>query len=67
MPRYQKLKQNVTINDFIAVIPWKQIEDVLGKRRYNRFNKFMRGQTCMEGGAYECDLERFLLGLPVID
>ena len=57
----------LTMRNFTAVIPWKQIEDSMGKREYNRFSKWMRGQTCMEGGVYECDLARYLEGLEVID
>ena len=63
----QKLKQNVTIEDFTPVIPWNQIEYVLGKRRYLRFAKWMSGQTTTEGGVYVSDLDRFLKNLPVID
>lgn len=57
----------ITIKDFVPVIPWKQIEYTLGKRRYKQFCKFMVGQTCMPEGCYECDLDRFLRGLPCID
>ena len=62
-----KLKQNITIDDFTPVIPWVQIAYVLGKRRYKRFEKWMHGQTVMEGGVYPGDLERFLRDLPIID
>jgi len=48
------------ITDFISVIPWKQIEDKLGKREYKRFEKWMRGQTCLEGGVYHEDLNNYL-------
>ena len=65
--KYQKLKQNVTIEDFTPLIPWSQIEYILGKRRYARFAKWMQGQTTIEGGVYIDDLDRFLKNLPVID
>lgn len=65
--KYEKLKQNVTIKDFIPVIPMNQIEQVLGKRRFTKFGKWMAGQTMMDGGVYIDDLDRFLKGLPVID
>ena len=61
------MKNKITILDFIPVIPWKQIEDTLGKREYKRFLKFMDGQTCIEGGVFEGDLDRFLRGLKCID
>ncbi len=57
----------LTINDFIPLIPWKQIEVKMGKRMYKKFCKFMDGQTVMEGGVFETDLNRFLKGLPCID
>lgn len=61
------LKQNLTINDFMYIVPWNEIERVMGTRRYKRFAKWMNGQTCMEYGVYPGDLDRFLKGLPVID
>lgn len=64
---YKKLVKHPTLADFIPVIPWNQIEYVLGKRRYARFKKWMVGQTTMEGGVYVDDLDRFLKNLPVID
>lgn len=60
-------KKKLTIRDFIAVIPWKQIEDRMGKREYKKFLRWMTGQTCTEDGVYEGDLDRYLRGLPVID
>lgn len=61
------MKKKLTIADFQAVIPWEQIEFALGKRRYKQFLKWMDGQTCIAGGVYPWDLERYLRGLPVID
>lgn len=63
------------MKDFIAIIPFEEIKDVfrskLGKRegnkKYRTFEKWMSGQTCAYNGVYECDLDRFLKGLPVID
>ncbi len=62
-----KLKQNLTIDDFMPIIPWEEIERVLGKRRYKKFSKWMYGQTSYQGGVFVLDLDRFLKGLPVID
>lgn len=64
------LIKNPTIKDFYippTTISWKEIERVLGKRRFARFEKWMNGQTCGEHGVYPEDLERFLKGLPIID
>lgn len=58
-----KKKKKLTIEDFTAVIPWQQIEIAFGKREYNRFCKWMRGQTCMLGGVFPWDLKRYLEGL----
>jgi len=56
------MKKKLTIKDFVAVIPWKQIEVKMGKREYKKFCKWMIGQTVMEGGVYPCDLENYLNG-----
>jgi hypothetical protein len=59
----------LTIDDFIPVIPWTQIEDkfyqAYGKRggkEWDKFCDYMNGQTQMEGGVFPCDLKRFLSG-----
>lgn len=67
MKKITKNKKKLTIKDFCPCIPWKQIEDRLGKREYNKFIKWMSGQTCLPEGAYEYDLDRYLKGLPIID
>lgn len=62
-----KLKQNLTVNDFMHIVPWNDVEAVMGKRRYKKFTKWMGGQTVSRYGVYPSDLDRFLKGLPVID
>jgi len=42
--------------DFVQCVPWKQIESKWGKREYNKFCKWMNGQTCLEAGAYIIDI-----------
>ena len=61
------MSKTITINDFKKVdsddcvyIEWKEIERVLGKRKYKQFDKWMNGQTCVEKGAFTCDVENFL-------
>ena len=69
------MANQITINDFVAVVPWRHIEEVMvntlgkraGKKKYREFERFMIGQTCLAEGVYKCDLDRFLRGLPVID
>lgn len=61
------MKKRLSYKDFPVCVPWKHLEAVMGKREYNRFMKWMRGQTCLEEGVYPEDLDRYLRGLPVID
>lgn len=63
------LIKNPKIEDFnvITYIPWENIRDVLGIRRYRKFQRWMYGQTCTDSGVFPWDLERFLKGLPIID
>lgn len=61
------MKKDLTIKDFTTVIPWKQIEEAMGKRKYKKFLRWMSGQTVIEGGVYSWDLERFLNNQPIID
>lgn len=41
-------------------VSWYQIELLFGKRRYNKFKKWMYGQTTDINGVYPYDLERYL-------
>ena len=43
----------------IPYIPWKTIEEKMGKRMYKKFMAFMMGQTCSGKGAYPWDVENF--------
>lgn len=63
------LIKNPTLDDFhvVSYVPWAEVEEVLGKRRYKKFCKWMNGQTTLMEGVYPWDLQRFLKGLPVID
>ena len=40
-------------------IPFKVIEEKMGKRMYKKFMAFMIGQTCSGKGAYPCDVQNF--------
>ena len=60
-------KKELRLEDFTPCIPWAQLESMMGKREYKKFDKWMRGQTCLPEGVYEGDLRRYLLKLPVID
>lgn len=50
------------IEDFDGIIPWGLIEELLGKRAYKQFSKWMTGQTCSPHGCYRSDLENYLEG-----
>ncbi len=54
------MKKEIKITDFTPCIPWGQIEEIMGKREYKKFVKWMRGQTCLKEGVYRCDLESYL-------
>lgn len=59
-----KVKQIKYMNkleiNFIPCIPWKQIKRAWGKREYNKFTKWMTGQTCLEEGAYLSDIKYYV-------
>jgi len=66
------IKRKIAIKDlkidmFISCISWDQIKEIMYKKDFQKFCKWMEGQTCPIGGVYKHDLARFLLGLPVID
>ena len=61
------MKKTLTIKDFMSVVPFDEIERVMGKRMYKKFGKWMSGQTMSKHGVYPDDLDRFLRGLPIID
>ena len=51
----------------IPYISWRNLEEVMGLTLYREFEHWLSGQTTLPNGAYPWDVERFLLGLPVID
>ncbi len=61
------MKKKITMEQFCACIPWQQIEMVMGKREYNKFVKWMYGQTVPFGGVYPWDLEGYLKGYKPFD
>lgn len=58
---------NKTINDFLLIAPWDNLQVVLGKREFRKLFKWLDGQTTHPDGVYVSDLERYLEGLPVVD
>ena len=61
------MKKKLTIKDFAPVIPLEQIREKLGKREFDKFVKWIEGQTLIDGGVFVDDLERFLNNKPIID
>lgn len=62
-----KPPKKITIDMFIPVVPWQQIQALMMPELYRQFCKYMEGQTCIEGGVFIGDLDRFLRNLPIID
>lgn len=56
------IKEKLTIDDFLAVVPWDEVERKMGKREYKKFIKWMTGQTCHPEGVYVWDLKQYLAG-----
>ena len=66
------MEKKLKIQDFEIIrtpnyITWENLEKVMGKRMFKKFNNWMRGQTCLQDGAYPEDVERFINNRPVID
>lgn len=51
----------------LRVVRWEDAKAYLGEARYERFQEWMTGQTCLEEGAYAWDFAAFLRGAPVTD
>lgn len=60
------LKKDLKIEDFniYQYVRLEEIREMMGKRRFKKFNKWMGGQTCPmignEVAVYPCDLENYL-------
>jgi len=50
----------IETTDGIEYVPWDNIKDVLGSVGYENFCTWMRGQTCIQEGAYVCDVQNYL-------
>ena len=44
-----------------------RLEEILKKKQYDDFMKFMEGQTVIEPGVFDDDFIRWVKKLPVID
>lgn len=65
--RMKGTKKNLTMNDFVEVIPWDQIQQLMLVNDYKKFIRWMSGQTVHHKGVYPGDLKRFLEGRAIID
>lgn len=54
--------KEITIKDFFSVIPFSQLEPIMGKANNKRFMKWMYSQTVSSEGVYPEDLARWLNG-----
>lgn len=59
---YGFVNRRPDIKDFIPVVPWDQIKDVLSEKELKDFEKWMFGQTSSMHGVYKWDLEQWLTG-----
>lgn len=55
------------IDDFMPVVSWAQLDEVMSKQEREAFDKWMFGQTTPLHGVYRYDLERYLNHLPNLD
>lgn len=55
------------IDDFMQLVPFDYINDVMSKRELKEFNYWTRGSTCSVYGIYRHDLEDFLNNKPNLD
>ncbi len=60
----KKIKKELTIKDFVPCIPWNQLKEIMDKKMYEEFLKWLHGQACLPEGVYPWDLERYLKNLP---
>ena len=71
MSKKKKTLKELTINDFLCVIPDTYVRETMLAKDYKKFIKWMSGQTVTGIGGetvyYIDDVRRFLKGLPVID
>lgn len=52
----KEVKRKFLRPDLPTCVPWRAIEEAWGKMEFNRFMKWMNGQTCLSEGAYSCDV-----------
>jgi len=43
----------------ITIYTWEELERELGSERYKDFSNWLTGQTCLAGGCYTWDYERW--------
>lgn len=64
---YGPVIRELNSNDFMSVVPYSQLDEVMSKREREAFDTWMFGQTSPLYGVYRGDLERWLNKLPCID
>ena len=57
---YGPITRKLNINDFMSIIPWGQLDEVMSKKERESFNKLMFGQTTSPHGVYRHDSKRWL-------
>ena len=64
---YGPITRPLKSEDFMAVIPYSQLDEVMSNRERDAFDQWMFGQTSPLYGVYRGDLERWLNHQKCID
>jgi hypothetical protein len=64
---YGPVIRELNSNDFMSVVPFSQLDEVMSKRERDAFDQWMLGQTSPLYGVYRGDLERWLNHQKCID
>jgi len=64
---YGPVIRPLTIDDFMSVVPFSQLDEVMSKKEREKFDNWMFGQTRPLYGVYRWDLASYLKGYPVTD
>lgn len=59
--------RELTNQDFMAIVSWEHLKEVMSERELKAFYKWMEGQTTSTHGVYRSDLSLYLAHLPNTD
>ena len=64
---YGPVIRELNSDDFMSVVPYSQLDEVMSERELSAFQDWMFGQTSPLYGVYRHDLERWLRHQPCVD